>query len=53
MNENNNVIKTISNPKSDSLGDDFVFTPLKVAVDYADRVYVIAKNQFEGILNIQ
>lgn len=50
VDENNNVIKTISNPKSDSLGDDFVFTPLKVAVDYADRVYVIAKNQFEGIL---
>ena len=27
-----------------------MFSPLKVAVDYADRIYVIAQNQFEGIM---
>ncbi len=43
-------IKIIDNPQSEILEDDFDFTPLKVAVDYADRVYVIAKNAFEGIL---
>ena len=43
-------IKIIDNPQSEILEDDFEFTPLKVTVDYADRVYVIAKNAFEGIL---
>lgn len=43
-------IKIIDNPQSEILEDDFDFTPLKVTVDYADRVYVIAKNAFEGIL---
>ncbi len=43
-------IKIIDNPQSEILEDDFEFVPLKVTVDYADRVYVIAKNAFEGIL---
>ncbi len=45
-----NLVQIIQNPKSDVLEDGYVFTPLKVAVDYADRVYVIAQNQFEGIM---
>lgn len=45
-----NLIKIISNPTADILGDGFVFNPLKVCVDYADRVYVIAKNMFQGIM---
>lgn len=43
-------IKIIDNPQSEILEEGFDFTPLKVTVDYADRVYVIAKNAFEGIL---
>lgn len=43
-------IKIIDNPQSEILEDNFDFTPLKVTVDYADRVYVIAKNAFEGIM---
>ena len=43
-------IKFIENPTSDVLEDNFVFTPLKVTVDYADRVYCIAKGMFEGIM---
>ncbi len=43
-------IKVIDNPQSEILEEGFDFTPLKVTVDYADRVYVIAKNAFEGIL---
>lgn len=43
-------VKIISNPTSDVLEDDFVFTPLKVTVDYADRVYCIAKRMFQGIM---
>ncbi|MDE6387806.1 MAG: gluconolactonase [Lachnospiraceae bacterium] len=43
-------IKIVDNPQSEILEDNFDFIPLKVTVDYADRVYVIAKNAFEGIL---
>lgn len=43
-------IKIVDNPQSEILEDNFDFVPLKVTVDYADRVYVIAKNAFEGIL---
>ncbi|MBP5249374.1 MAG: NHL repeat-containing protein [Lachnospiraceae bacterium] len=45
-----NLIQIVSDPKSRSLDAGFVFTPYKVAVDYADRVYVIAQNMFEGIM---
>ncbi len=43
-------VGTVQNPQSESLDDGYVFTPLKVTVDYADRVYVIAQNMFEGIM---
>lgn len=43
-------IKTIESPQSEILEDDFDFIPIKVTVDYADRVYVISRNAFEGIL---
>lgn len=43
-------VKTVQNPVSDVLPDDYDFKPLKVAVDYADRVYCIAQNMFQGIL---
>lgn len=43
-------IKIIDNPQSEILEEGFEFVPLKVTVDYADRVYVISRNAFEGIL---
>ncbi len=43
-------VKIIDNPQSEILDDGFAFVPLKVTVDYADRVYVISKGAFEGIL---
>ena len=43
-------VKIIDNPTSDVLEEDFVFTPLKVTVDYADRVYCIARRMFQGIM---
>ena len=45
-----NLKQIVSEPKSRSLDAGFVFTPYKVAVDYADRIYVIAQNMFEGIM---
>lgn len=44
------LIDIISNPQSEVLGDDFSFAPLKVSVDYAGRVYVIASNVYQGIM---
>ena len=44
------LVQIIANPKSDVLEEGYVFRPMKVAVDYADRIYVIAQNQFEGIM---
>lgn len=44
------LAKIVSDPKSESIEEGFVFTPLKVTVDYADRIYVIAQNMFEGIM---
>ena len=44
------LIKIISNPKSEVLEEGYVFSPLKVTVDYADRIYCIAQNMFEGIM---
>ncbi len=43
-------VGTVQDPQSESLEEGYVFTPLKVTVDYADRVYVIAQNMFEGIM---
>jgi hypothetical protein len=50
LGEDGSLLKIIQNPTSEVLGADFVFSPLKVSVDYADRVYVIAKNMFRGIM---
>lgn len=50
LDQDDNLVQIISNPQSESLADNFVFNPLKVTVDYADRVYVIAQNMFEGIM---
>lgn len=43
-------VRIIENPQSEILEEGFDFIPIKVTVDYADRVYVISRNAFEGIL---
>lgn len=50
LDDNGATVKIIENPVSEVLEEGFVFSPLKVAVDYADRVYVIAQNMFQGIM---
>ena len=44
------LLKIIANPTSEVLEEGFIFNPLKVTVDYADRVYVVAKNMFQGVM---
>ncbi|AOZ94608.1 gluconolactonase [Paenibacillus crassostreae] len=43
-------INIIKEPKSDILPDDFTFVPLKLTVDKANRVYVVSRGVFEGIV---
>lgn len=50
LDEDKNVTLVVENPQSEILDDGFDFTPLKVAVDYANRVYVVAAGKTEGIL---
>ena len=50
LEKDHSLVKIVANPVSESLDDGFTFTPLKVTVDYADRIYVIAQNMFEGIM---
>ncbi len=50
LDKDQKLVKIISNPQSEALGDDFTFVPLKVAVDYAGRVYVICSNVYQGIM---
>lgn len=44
------LVKYVRDPQSEVLDEGYVFTPLKVSVDYADRVYCIAQNMFQGIM---
>jgi hypothetical protein len=44
------LVKIIKDPTSEILEEGYVFTPLKVSIDYADRIYCIAQNMFEGIM---
>jgi hypothetical protein len=44
------AVQIIDRPRHEMLGDNFVFSPLKLAVDYAGRIYVVANNVFQGIM---
>ncbi len=46
----NEVTRVCADPDSEVLEDGYLFTPLKVSVDYAGRVYCVAQNMFEGIM---
>lgn len=50
LEQDGTLIKIVENPQSESLEEGYVFVPLKLTVDYADRIYVIAQNMFEGIM---
>ena len=48
--DGNDVVRIIANPQSEMLGDNYDFVPLKVTVDFAGRVFVIAADMFQGIM---
>lgn len=45
------LIRIYSDPVSDALPEQYIFDPVKIGVDRAGKVYAIAKNMFEGMLN--
>ena len=44
-------MKEINSPQGDGIDDGFIFMPLKVVVNRVDRIFVIARNVFEGIMS--
>ncbi len=50
LNDDGTLARIVENPQSEVLEDGFVFSPLKVAVDYADRIYCVAARMFEGVM---
>lgn len=50
LSQDGTLVRIVENPQSESLEEGYVFIPLKIAVDYADRIYCIAQNMFEGIM---
>lgn len=51
LDKQNNLVSIIKDPKSEIIdSENFDFAPVGVIVDYADRVYCIAKGKTEGIM---
>lgn len=50
LTKDGDLLRLIEKPQSDILASDFKFNPLKVTVDKAKRVYVVAKGVYEGIM---
>ncbi|MBQ3484464.1 MAG: SMP-30/gluconolactonase/LRE family protein [Clostridia bacterium] len=44
------VTRVSKDADSEALEEGYVFTPMKVAVDYAGRIYCVAQYMFEGIM---
>jgi len=47
---NGSLKRIIGPPKSEIIRSDFLYQPSKVAVDRADRMYVVGKNIFDGLI---
>ena len=47
-----NLVRVLGRPEGIPLSDDFAYRPVKVAVDQNGRIYVIANNIYEGIVEL-
>ncbi|MBQ8554777.1 MAG: SMP-30/gluconolactonase/LRE family protein [Clostridia bacterium] len=50
LNDQLQAVRVSVDADSEVLEANYMFTPLKVSVDYAGRIYCIAQNMFEGIM---
>jgi len=44
------LVKIVEKPQSDILASNFTFNPSKVAVDKANRIFVVARGVYEGLM---
>jgi hypothetical protein len=44
------LVEIIDNPQSDILPSNFKFSPVKLAVDKANRIFVVARGIYEGLM---
>lgn len=51
--ESGELYKKVSAPVSSLLGDDFLFQPVKVAVDAKGNLYIVSNGTYEGIINMR
>lgn len=52
LNDKKEVINVITKPESELISQSLKFEPLKIVVDKAGRIYVIARNINQGIMEI-
>lgn len=50
LNSEGELLKIIENPQSDILSQSFKFVPVKLTVDKAGRVFVVARGVYEGLM---
>ena len=50
--ENSSFVRQIGCPDSKILGDNYVFSPTSIAVDSSERIYVMIKNENQGIVEL-
>ncbi|MDR3020413.1 MAG: hypothetical protein LBU66_05865 [Treponema sp.] len=50
LDRNWNYVYSITKPDDESFGEDFEFLPVKLAVDFAGRIFVQARNINKGLL---
>ncbi|WP_018754986.1 YIP1 family protein [Paenibacillus terrigena] len=50
LNEKGEFIRQIGDPKSTLIRQGFQYSPIKVIVDKAQRIYVISRGSYEGIM---
>lgn len=52
FNEEMAFVKTVGRPESKLIDQSFEFLPIKVAVDEANRLYIVSKNITQGIVEL-
>ncbi len=50
LNEKYELVKIVGSPQSEILKEDFEFSPVHLAVDKAQRIYVMASGVFDGFM---
>lgn len=50
VDENRKIIRRLTATSEETFKENFVFLPQKIGVDYAGRVFVVAANVFDGLM---